>query len=112
AEQQERSIVAAVGTLLPQGIRLEYEGRYQAMFVHEVKNYALLTYGGDLIVRGGALRSSRSEPFGERFLRDALYSILNGDVVGVHRVFLEIVAALRERRLTAMDVAIQARLTK
>jgi DNA polymerase elongation subunit (family B) len=111
-EQQERGIVAAVGALLPQGIRLEYEGRYQAMFVHEVKNYALLTYGGDLIVRGGALRSSRSEPFGERFLRDALYYILNGDVVGVQRIFLEIVAALRQRQMTAMDVAIQARLTK
>jgi DNA polymerase elongation subunit (family B) len=82
------------------------------MFVHEVKNYALLTYGGDLIVRGGALRSSRSEPFGERFLRDALYCILNGDVIGVHRAFLETVDALRQRRLTAMEVAIQARLTK
>jgi DNA polymerase elongation subunit (family B) len=111
-QEQERGVVAAVGALLPQGIRLEYEGRYQAMFVHEVKNYALLTYGGDLIVRGGALRSSRSEPFGERFLRDALYSTLHGDVAGVHRAFLETVAALRERRLTAMEVAIQARLTK
>jgi DNA polymerase, archaea type len=82
------------------------------MFVHEVKNYALLTYGGDLIVRGGALRSSRSEPFGERFLREALQYILIGDVTGVHRAFLETVEALRERRLTAVDVAIQARLTK
>jgi DNA polymerase elongation subunit (family B) len=111
-EEQEREVVAAVGALLPDGIRLEYEGRYQAMFVHEVKNYALLTYGGDLIVRGGALRSSRSEPFGERFLRQALYSTLIGDVAEVHRTFLETVDALRERRLTAMDVAIQARLSK
>jgi len=63
-------------------------------------------------VRGGALRSSRSEPFGERFLRDALYCTLNGDVIGVHRAFLETVDALRQRRLTAMDVAVQARLTK
>ncbi len=101
-----------MGALLPHGIRLEYEGRYQAMFVHEVKNYALLTYGGDLIVRGGALRSSRSEPFGERFLRDALNAILIGDVAGVHRAFLEVVDALRERRLSVMDVAVQARLSK
>src|SRR5262249_9592856 len=66
----------------------------------------------DLIVRGGALRSSRSEPFGERFLREALHRTLIGDVRGVHRTFLETVAALRERRLTAGDVARQARLTK
>jgi DNA polymerase elongation subunit (family B) len=82
------------------------------MLVHEVKNYALLTYGDELIVRGGALRSSRSEPFGERFLREALYCTLTGDIAGLHRIFLETVNALRERRLTAMDVAIQARLTK
>ena len=43
--EQERGVVAATAALLPEGIRLEYEGRYQAMFVHEVKNYALLTYG-------------------------------------------------------------------
>jgi DNA polymerase elongation subunit (family B) len=111
-EVQERDVVGEVGALLPQGIRLEYEGRFNSMLVHEIKNYALLTYGGDLIVRGGALRSSRSEPFGERFLREALHCTLVGDVVGLHRTFLEIVAALRERRLTALDVAMQARLTK
>jgi DNA polymerase, archaea type len=111
-EEQERAIVAAVGALLPDGIRLEYEGRYQAMFVHEVKNYALLTYGGELIVRGGALRSSRSEPFGERFLREALHCTLVGDVAGLQRTFLETTDALRERRLTALDVATQARLSK
>jgi DNA polymerase, archaea type len=112
SEEQERGVVAAVGALLPEGLRLEYEGRFKSMLVHEVKNYALLTYDGDLIVRGGALRSSRSEPFGERFLREALYCTLIGDVTGLHRTFLETVGALRERRLTAMDVAIQARLTK
>jgi DNA polymerase elongation subunit (family B) len=111
-EAQERGVVAAVAALLPDGIRLEYEGRYQAMFVHEVKNYALLTYGGDIIVRGGALRSSRSEPFGERFLRRALHCTLVGDVAGAHRAFVETVEALRSRRFSAADVAIQARLSK
>jgi DNA polymerase elongation subunit (family B) len=111
-EQEERRVVAEVGALLPEGIRLEYEGRYKSMLVHEVKNYALLTYGDELIVRGGALRSSRSEPFGARFLHEALYCTLTGDIAGLHRTFLETVNALRERRLKAMDVAIQARLTK
>lgn len=72
SEEQERELVAQVGAQLPPGIRLEYEGRYRAMFSHEVKNYALLTYKGQLVVRGVALRSSRSEPFGDRFLRCAL----------------------------------------
>jgi DNA polymerase, archaea type len=111
-EAQERAVVGEVGELLPLGIRLEYEGRYRSMLVHEVKNYALLTYQNELIVRGGALRSSRSEPFGERFLRDALYHTLTGDVSGLHQAFLGMVAALRERRLSAYDVATLARLSK
>ena len=38
--------MAEVAATLPAGLRLEYEGRYQAMLCHEVKNYALLTYEG------------------------------------------------------------------
>lgn len=111
-EEQERSLVAEIGATLPAGIRLEYEGRYRAMFSHEVKNYALLTYDGRLIVHGVALRSSRAEPFGERFLHQALLATMTGDVVGMRNTYLEVMAALRERRLTASDVAARVRLSK
>lgn len=111
-EAQERALVAEVGATLPQGLRLEYDGRYQAMFSHEVKNYALLTYGGELIVRGVALRSSRSEPFGERFLHEALRCALNGDVTGVRQAFLDTVYALRARTLPASELATRVRLSK
>lgn len=111
-EAQERALVAEVAATLPAGIRLEYEGRYRAMFSHEVKNYALLTYSGDLILRGVAFRSSRAEPFGVRFLRAALRRALLGDVEGVRAAFLECVTALRERRLPVDDVAARMRLTK
>ena len=111
-EQEERALVAQIGARLPAGIRLEYEGRYRAMLSHAIKNYALLTYDGELIVRGGALRSSRSEPFGERFLRQALLSVMQGDIAGVERCFLDTLAALRQRRLPASEVASRVRLSK
>src|SRR5450755_526134 len=111
-EEQERTLVTEIGSTLPAGIRLEYEGRYRAMFSHEVKNYALLTYDGRLIVHGVALRSSRAEPFGERFLRQALLHTMTGDVVTVRHAYLESMIALRERRLTASDVAARVRLSK
>lgn len=111
-EQQERALVAEVAATLPASIRLEYEGRYQAMLAHEVKNYALLTYAGDLIVRGVALRSSRSEPFGERFLREALRCVLTGDMPGLRRAYHETIVSVRERQLTSADVAAVARLSK
>jgi DNA polymerase elongation subunit (family B) len=111
-ETQERALVAEVAAELPAGIRLEYEGRYQAMLSHEVKNYALLTYSGQLIVRGVALRSSRSEPFGERFLHQALRCALVGDIAGLQQAFLETVTALEQRTLTAADVATRVQLSK
>ena len=111
-EEQERELVSEIGAELPEGIRLEYEGRYNAMLSHEVKNYALLTYSGQLIVRGVALRSSRAEPFGERFLRQALYCILTNNIAGIRKAFLETVAALHERSLPAADLGARVRLSK
>jgi DNA polymerase I len=111
-EEQERALVAEIGAELPAGIRLEYEGRYRAMFSHEVKNYALLTYSGRLVVHGVALRSSRAEPFGERFLRRALHSVMIGDIPGVRQAFLDTANALRQREPPAADLATRVRLSK
>ncbi len=112
SEEQERVLVAEIGALLPEGIRLEYEGRYRAMFSHEVKNYALLTYNDRLIVHGVALRSSRAEPFGERFLRHALYCTMTNDIPGLRQSYLDVVAALRKRELPPSELATRVRLSK
>jgi DNA polymerase elongation subunit (family B) len=112
SDEQERALVAEIGALLPEGIRLEYEGRYRAMFSHEVKNYALLTYNDRLIVHGVALRSSRAEPFGERFLRHALYCTMTNDIPGLRQSYLDMVAALRKRELPPSELATRVRLSK
>jgi DNA polymerase elongation subunit (family B) len=111
-EEQERALVVAVARGLPEGIRLEFEGRYRAMLSYELKNYALLTYGGDLLVRGVALRSSRAEPFGARFLREALAHALRDDAVGVHAAFTRAASALASRALPTRDVATRVRISK
>jgi DNA polymerase elongation subunit (family B) len=111
-EEQEQALVAEIGTELPAGIHLEYEGHYRAMFSHEVKNYALLTYDGRLILHGVALRSSRAEPFGERFLHRSLSCTMTGDVYGTRQAFLDTVTALRRRELPPADLATRVRLSK
>jgi DNA polymerase, archaea type len=111
-EADERRIVAEVAALLPERVQLEYDGRYAAMLSHEPKNYALLGYDGSLVMRGVAFRSSRTEPFGEAFLREAVGKLLVGDVVGVHRAYLATVAALRRRDIATHDVSSRVRLTK
>lgn len=110
--QQEQNLVSEIGFLLPAGIRLEYEGRYRAMFSHEVKNYALLTYSDQLVVHGVALRSSRAEPFGERFLRQALVALMTDDVPGLYQIYLDTVGSLRQRKFPASDLGARVRLSK
>jgi DNA polymerase I len=112
SETDERAFVEEIGALLPAGIRLEYESRFAAGLFHAIKNYAVLTYAGDLIVRGAALRSSRSEPYGERFLRQAFRCAMQGDIAGIQRCYLETQGALRGRLLPASDVATRVRLSK
>ena len=111
-EAQERAVVEEIGVELPSGIRLEYEGRYRAMLSHEVKNYALLTYSDRLVVHGVALRSSRAEPFGERFLRQALHCAMTGDTPGIRQAYVDMAVALRTRALPASDVGARVRLSK
>jgi DNA polymerase elongation subunit (family B) len=111
-EPGERRIVSEIAALLPQHVHLEFDGRYAAMLSHEPKNYALLTYPGDVQLRGVAFRSSRLEAFGTAFLRAALAALLRGDVRTVRRVYVEAVMAVRHRALPTADVTTRARLTK
>jgi DNA polymerase elongation subunit (family B) len=111
-EADERRVVREVGELLPRKVKLEFDGRYAAMLSHEPKNYALLGYDGALTLRGVAFRSSRAEPFGERFLREAVGRLLAGDVAGVRAAYHATARALRRRELPTADVAMRVRLTK
>ena len=112
SEAEERALVEEIGATLPAGIKLEYESRYAAMVSHAIKNYALLSYTGEMIVRGAAMRSSRSEPFGVRFLLQAFRCAMQGDVAGIARCYQETQEALRRRLLPASDVATRMRLSK
>lgn len=65
-----------VSEVLPEGIELEYDGRYEAMFCYKAKNYALFD-GEKITLRGSALRSRGMEPFLKR-LSDSLIANLLG----------------------------------
>lgn len=111
-EADERRVVAEVSALLPPLVQLEFEGRYAAMLSHEPKNYALLSYEGQLVLRGVAFRSSRAEPYGEAFLRRSIERLLKGDVTGVREAYLDALSAIRRRELPTYDVSSRVRMTK
>ncbi len=69
-------LLARVQTILPPGIELEHDGTYDAMFCYKAKNYALAA-GGEVTLRGSALRSRGIEPFLKR-LSDHLIAYLLG----------------------------------
>ncbi|CAM2864033.1 DNA polymerase domain-containing protein [Rariglobus hedericola] len=60
-DRPEALLEKVVG-VLPPGIELEYDGRYEAMFCYKAKNYALYD-GKKVTIRGSALRSRGIEPY-------------------------------------------------
>jgi DNA polymerase elongation subunit (family B) len=69
-------LLALVETILPEGIELEYDGRYEAMWCYKAKNYALFD-GKKITLRGSALRSRGIEPYLKK-LSDQLITFLVG----------------------------------
>ncbi len=57
---------------LPPGIDVEFDEQFDAMFSYKAKNYALLTRDGNVIIKGGALKSRGLEKFQRVFLEEMI----------------------------------------
>ena len=84
----ERAFVEALNEEMPKGIRIGFDGRYEAMLSYKKKNYALLSYDGTLKFKGSSLISRSNEQFGRRFVREAIRLLLNEDIQGLHDCYL------------------------
>src|SRR5581483_1775533 len=89
--EDELRLVEEVTAALPAGIQVEHDGRYERMYSHAAKNYVLRDYDGRIRSVGGAFRSSRSEPYGEQFLADAMPYILAEDPEGLRALYCDLV---------------------
>ena len=61
---------------LPAGIDVEIDEQFDAMLSYKAKNYALLTKDGDVIIKGGALKSRGLEKFQRVFLEEMIKMIM------------------------------------
>jgi DNA polymerase elongation subunit (family B) len=111
-EADERRLIEEVQAELPAGIQVEHDGRYERMYSHAAKNYVLRHYDGRIRFVGVAFRSSRTEPYGERFLRDAMEFILAEDREGLRALYVDLVRRLRERAVAVHDLCVTMPLTK
>lgn len=73
-ESFEKGLAAA----LPEGLEIEFDGVYEAMYSYKVKNYALLDPQGGLRLVGAALKSRGIESFQRKYIREALLLHLQG----------------------------------
>ncbi|MFL6530945.1 MAG: DNA polymerase domain-containing protein [Chthoniobacterales bacterium] len=92
----------ALGKELPAGIEVEFDEQFDAMFSYKAKNYALLTKEGDVIVKGGALKSRGLEKFQRVFMEEIIKLQMQGKP--------EAIPSLREdfeRRMRAGEMPIE-----
>jgi DNA polymerase elongation subunit (family B) len=68
----------ALAKELPKGIEVEFDEQFDAMFSYKAKNYALLTKEGDVIIKGGALKSRGLEKFQRIFLEEMIKLLMEG----------------------------------
>src|SRR5215470_10435874 len=61
---------------LPAGIDVEIDEQFDAMLSYKAKNYALLAKDGDVIIKGGALKSRGLEKFQRVFLEEMIKLIM------------------------------------
>jgi DNA polymerase elongation subunit (family B) len=96
---------AGVASVLPEGIEVEFDEQYAAMYSYMTKNYALLSCDGEMVVKGAALKSRGIEPFLRGFLRDFVRLMLTGKEQEVPALKERYDADIRERRLDIRRLA-------
>jgi DNA polymerase elongation subunit (family B) len=82
---------------LPPGIDVEIDEQFDAMFSYKAKNYALLTRDGDVIIKGGALKSRGLEKFQRVFLEEMIKLIMQGKPEAVGDLRNEFEQKIRNR---------------
>ena len=67
-----------LGKELPEGIEIDFDEQFDSMFSYKAKNYALLTKDGEVVIKGGALKSRGLEKFQRVFLEQMIKLIMEG----------------------------------
>lgn len=93
----QEGLRAGLAATLPEGIEVDFDARYTAMFSYKAKNYALLTEEGEVILRGGALRSRGMERYLRYFLQGMLKHLLEGRPEAVGELRQEFEVRIRQR---------------
>jgi DNA polymerase I len=87
----------ALAKELPPGIEVEFDEQFDAMFSYKAKNYALLTRNGEVVIKGGALKSRGLEKFQRVFLEEMIRLIMQGKSESIGALRDDFEKKIRER---------------
>jgi DNA polymerase, archaea type len=90
--EANQQLISQLAATLPEGIEVELDGHYAAMFSYKMKNYALLSQSGKLTIKGSGLRSRGLEKFQRQFLRELILLLLRDEAEKVHLLYSETLA--------------------
>src|SRR5438105_4722291 len=87
----------ALAKELPPGIEVEFDEQFEAMFSYKAKNYALLTRDGEVVIKGGALKSRGLEKFQRVFLEELIKLLMERKPEAIPRLRDDFEKKIRER---------------
>jgi len=97
--EQITELREGLSEILPLGIEVEFDEQFDAMFSYKAKNYALLTRSGDVIIKGGALKSRGLEKFQRVFLEEMIKLIMQGKPEEIAQLRHQFEKQIRNREL-------------
>ena len=90
---------AGLPAILPEGIEVDFDQSYRAMFSYKAKNYALLDQDGKMIIKGAALKSRGMEPYLRDYLEQLLLLLIEGRAAEAGALQEMVAAQIRSRSL-------------
>ena len=109
--EAEETFVAHIGTKLPDGIRLAFDGRYEIMLSLKAKNYVLVDYNGKTLFKGSSLRSRADEEFGKKFMTKAVQMLIAGETKALSEHYQELLLSIENRELGIEEIQRRERIT-
>ncbi len=103
--QKQRVFEEGLQEFLPAGINVEFDGEYPAMFSYKMKNYALMTKEGEIIMRGAALKSRGLELFQRKFIAEIVRLLLEDKADKIVALRDEYLRAIQNRKWSIQQLA-------
>ncbi|MDD5599689.1 MAG: DNA polymerase domain-containing protein, partial [Victivallaceae bacterium] len=105
AERSTAAMEKKIQDILPEGIEVELDATYPAMFCYKSKNYALLEENGEVVITGAALKSRGLEPFQRDCMEKLLTMLLKEEYDKIEGMFDECKRSIETREIPLSQLA-------